>query len=127
MVQRRASRWIKRQTRPARSPLDEGLGITIRFAYPDDEVALRQLAALDSRTLPPGPLLLAVVAGELWAAVTLTGEPQAIADPFRHSAELVDLLHERAQRLTRRPEDRRRAQVPTSVPDTVCVRDGRMG
>ena len=60
-----------------RSPLDEGLGITIRFAYPDDDAALRRLAALDSQLLPPGPLLVAEVAGELWAAVSVTGAPRA--------------------------------------------------
>lgn len=84
----------------SRSPLDDGLGFTIRFAYPDDETALRHLAALDSQRLPAGPLLVAEVAGELWAAVGLTGEPRAIADPFRHTAELVALLGERADRLT---------------------------
>jgi hypothetical protein len=83
------------------SPLDEGLGITIRFAYPDDATALRRLASLDSKLLPSGQLLIAEVAGEVWAAVSVTGEGQAIADPFRHTAELVSLLHDRAHRLTR--------------------------
>jgi hypothetical protein len=87
-----------------RSPLDEGLGITIRFAYPDDAANLRRLAALDSQPLPHGPMLVAEVAGELWAAVSVTGESRAIADPFRHTAELVALLHERAERLTRSPQ-----------------------
>jgi hypothetical protein len=83
------------------SPLDEGLGITIRFAYPDDAAALQGLAALDSKPVPPGPLLVAEVAGELWAAISVTGEAGPIADPFRHTAELVVLLRERADRLTR--------------------------
>jgi hypothetical protein len=83
-----------------RSPLDDGLGFTIRFAYPDDDAALRVLAALDSQPLPPGPLLVADVGGSLWAAVTIGGEPRAIADPFHHTAELVALLRERADRLT---------------------------
>lgn len=87
-----------------RSPLDEGLGITIRFAYPDDAASLRRLAALDSKALPPGPMLVAEVTGELWAAVSITGEARAIADPFRHTAELVAVLHERAERLTRSPQ-----------------------
>lgn len=102
-------RIIKRRNshRPAvRSPLDEGLGITIRFAYPDDAAALRRLAALDSQPLPPGPLLVAEIAGELWAAVSVTGAPRAIADPFRYTSELVALLHERARRLTRRSRPR---------------------
>jgi len=85
----------------SRSPLDDGLGFTIRFAYPDDDSALRALAALDSQPVPAGPLLVAEVAGQLWAAVSLTGEPRAIADPFHHTAELVALLRERTDRLAR--------------------------
>jgi hypothetical protein len=96
---------IKRMTGSAavvdRSPLVDGLGFTIRFAYPDDHPALRQLAALDSQDVPDGPLLVAEVGGELWAAVTVLGGRCAIADPFHHTAELVALLHERAERLTR--------------------------
>ena len=99
-------KWRKSSRAAARSPLDEGLSITIRFAYPDDAAALRRLAALDSQLLPSGPLLVAEVAGELWAAVSATGGREAIADPFRHTAELVALLYERADRLTRRPSTR---------------------
>ena len=50
-----------------------------------------------------GPALVAEVGGELWAAVSLGGEPRAIADPFRPTAELVALLRERAKRLTQHP------------------------
>jgi len=95
-----------------RCPLDDGLGFTIRFGYPDDDEAVRLLAALDSQPVPAGPLLVAEVAGELWAAVTLAGAPQAIADPFRHTAGLVAILHQREERLTRhgrRPIARRPA------------------
>ena len=102
----RPSKWRNAHRFAARSPLDEGLGITIRFAYPDDAAALRRLAALDSQPPLPGPMLVAEVAGELWAAVSVTGAPRAMADPFRHTAELVALLHERADRLTRRPQPR---------------------
>lgn len=100
MVQR-LIKWWKTDRTATRSPLDDGLGFTIRFAYPDDHDALRRLAALDSQQIPAGPLLVAEVAGELWAAVSLAAEPRAIADPFHHTAELVAVLHERAGRLTR--------------------------
>ncbi|HEY2260600.1 MAG TPA: hypothetical protein VGH45_12840 [Solirubrobacteraceae bacterium] len=99
MLQRSIKRW---GNSPRRSPLDDGLGFTIRFASPEDDAALRRLAALDSQPLPPGPLLVAEVAGELWAGISLTDEPRAIADPFRHTAELVVLLRERADRLVGR-------------------------
>jgi hypothetical protein len=108
MLQEVARRLRTERSAP-RSPLDEGLGFTIRFAYPDDEAALRNLAALDCQALPPGPLLVAEVAGELWAAVSLSGQPRALADPFHHTAELLVLLRERADGLTRRP---RRATWP---------------
>ena len=72
--------------------------ITIRPAYADDQVALRRLAALDSATVPPGPLLLAEVGGELRAAISLR-DGRSIADPFERTVELVELLELRlAQR-----------------------------
>jgi hypothetical protein len=116
MVQR-INKWWYRRPRPARSPLDDGLGITIRFAYPDDDPALLRLAALDSRPVPPGACLVAEVDGELWAAVGVTGDRTSIADPFRHTAELVALLHERAQRLAAGP-----ARPRVSRPAVVAVR-----
>jgi hypothetical protein len=105
MLQKLITRGSGRRS-AGRSPLDVGLGFTIRFAYPDDAIALRRLAALDSQPVLDGPMLLAEVAGELWAAVALTGEPRAIADPFRPTAELVALLHGRRDRLTHRGRKR---------------------
>jgi hypothetical protein len=111
MLHRRIKwRTKRREGRP--SPLDHGLGFTVRFAYPDDHAALRRLAALDSSPPLPGPVLVAEVGGELWAAVTLAGEPRAIADPFHHTAELVALLRERADRLAARREQQRATAVP---------------
>jgi hypothetical protein len=65
--------------------------ITLRRAAPDDELDVIRLAALDSAAVPPTPLLLGEVDGELRAAVSLrTGS--AIADPFSRTADLVELL-----------------------------------
>jgi hypothetical protein len=65
--------------------------LTIRHADASDMGALFRLAALDSAAPLTGDALVAEVGGELWAAVELeTGS--AIADPFRQSGELVDLL-----------------------------------
>ena len=69
--------------------------ITIRPAYADDQVAVRRLAALDSATVPPGPLLLAEVGGALRAAISLR-DGRSIADPFERTAELVEVLELRA-------------------------------
>ena len=72
--------------------------ITIRLAAAADEAANRRLAVLDSAFLPKGELLLAETGSELWAAISVdTGH--AVADPFRPSADLVELLRLRAARI----------------------------
>ncbi len=48
--------------------------------------------------MPAGELLVAEVAGELWAAVSVQ-DARAIADPFRPSGALVALLTARARQL----------------------------
>jgi hypothetical protein len=65
--------------------------LTIRRADSSDAGALVRLAALDSAFPPTGDALLAEVGGEVWAAVEIDSGA-AIADPFRPSGELVDLL-----------------------------------
>jgi hypothetical protein len=70
--------------------------ITIRPAYADDQVSLARLAALDSADgVPPTPLLIAEVDGELRAALSLR-DRTAIADPFYPTADIVELLHAHA-------------------------------
>jgi hypothetical protein len=65
--------------------------LTISPADLADLAALDRLAALDSSSPPTGSTLVAEVGGELWAAVSIdTGA--AIADPFRPSGDLVELL-----------------------------------
>lgn len=90
---------------PARKPPDHAAGylrspaVTIRWATPDDARQLDILAALDEAPLPPAPLLLAFVGEELWAALSpATGA--MVADPFRPTLELADLLRERGRQLT---------------------------
>jgi hypothetical protein len=73
---------------------------TIRLASAGDAAAVQRLAALDSASSPDGELLLGEVGEELWAAVEIdTGT--AIADPFRPSAEIVELLRFRAEGMRR--------------------------
>jgi hypothetical protein len=114
MLQGLVNQWSRGRS-GGHSPLDDGQGFTIRFSYPDDETALQRLAALDSQAILAAPALVAEVGGELWAAVSLGGEPRAIADPFRPTAELVALLRERAERLTRRGRDRSVARPTETV------------
>ena len=66
--------------------------LTIRRADAADSGALARLAALDSASPPTGDALLAEVGNELWAAIEIDSGT-AIADPFRPSGELVELLH----------------------------------
>ena len=72
--------------------------LTLRFAFPDDERALRRLAALDSAAVPPTPALVAEVGGELRAALSLS-DGSAIADPFHFTQELTALLRARGAQL----------------------------
>ena len=72
--------------------------VIIRAARGSDGPALRRLAELDSRPLPSGDLLLAETGDEVVAALSLeTGA--GVADPFRHTADVVDLLAYRARGL----------------------------
>jgi hypothetical protein len=74
------------------------MDLTIRRATERDAAGLVRLAALDSRSPLAGACLVAEVGGELWAARSLqTGE--VAADPFRPTADLLALLHERARHL----------------------------
>jgi hypothetical protein len=73
--------------------------LTIRLATSDDAFAVRRLAVVDSSDPPTGSLLIAEVDDELWAALSLdTGA--AVADPFRPSGEVVDLLRFHAGHVT---------------------------
>jgi hypothetical protein len=95
-------------TMPADSSWNPAETLTIRLAVSADTEALGRLAQLDSAPPPaPVPLLVAEVGGELRAALPLDGGP-AIADPFRHTAELVAILAERTRQLA--PPPRRAAR-----------------
>jgi hypothetical protein len=76
--------------------------VVIRTATAHDEPHLVRLAALDTAPLPAGRVLLAEVDDEVQAAVEVsTG--RVVADPFRPTANLADLLRVRASRLAAAP------------------------
>jgi hypothetical protein len=79
-------------------------GLTVRVATQRDGEAVRLLAALEGLAMPRGRMLVAQVCGEVVAALPLNGGP-ALADPFRRSAQYVELLRLRARQL--RTEDER--------------------
>jgi hypothetical protein len=95
---------------PARS----GDEITIRLSSPDDRAAILRLAELDGRRAPSGQSILAIVGGELRAALSLGGR-EAVADPFRPTSRLVELLRVRDAALDERRTGARRA-LRASVP-----------
>lgn len=72
--------------------------ITLRYGFPDDAEAIGRLAALDSGEVPRAPILLAEVAGELRAALSLA-DGNVVAHPFYATRTLVQLLGARAQQL----------------------------
>lgn len=81
--------------------------VLIRAARGSDGPALRRLAILDSSVVPAGGLLVAEADGELIAARSLT-TGEAIADPFRPSADVLALLALRAGAIVAPDRPRRR-------------------
>ena len=72
--------------------------ISIRFAAPADRDDGARLAELDSAGRVEGDALVALVDGELRAALALDRD-RVIADPFEPTAELATLLELRARQL----------------------------
>jgi hypothetical protein len=83
-----------RAATPARGALGGDLAdgsVTLRPCRAEDRVRLARLAALDSSETLAGPVLLAVVGGEVRAALSLTDGTVA-TDPFEATAALASLL-----------------------------------
>jgi hypothetical protein len=79
--------------------------LTIRRATHEDDQALRALAILDSALPLRGEVLVAQLDGAVVAAISLM-DGRSIADPFRPSADTVEIL-----RMRRRHEQRSRHVV----------------
>jgi hypothetical protein len=77
--------------------------VTLRLADAADGAALDRLAQRDCRFLPPGPHLLAERDGRIEAAVSLASG-ELVADPFRRTEELCELLRCHAGEVRVRPE-----------------------
>jgi hypothetical protein len=86
-----------------KSPIDvagyrRSPAVTIRWATADDAGRLATLAEFEEASVPAAPVLVGFVGDELWVAVSVsTGA--TISDPFRPSAEVADLVLERARQL----------------------------
>ena len=99
-----ATTFLKRLLGPVQQVPTGASTLTLRYAGPADTAAIDQLAQLDSRRAPRGVVLVAEVAGELWAAASLD-DGHVIADPFRPTGELTALLTARARQLRRASRD----------------------
>ncbi len=110
---------LRRKSRVGIGGYRRSPAVTIRWATPADARQVAILAELDEAPVPPAPILLAFVGGELWVAASV-GTGAVICDPFRPSAELAALVLERGRQLTV-PELRRARtgvlRVPSSVPE----------
>jgi hypothetical protein len=108
MTPMRATETLKKLLGPTQDGTVASPDVTIRYARPDDALALLDLADLDSSRPPHGVVLVAEVGGRIWAAHSLD-DGHAIADPFRPTGELAFLLAERARQLSSaaRPPRRR--------------------
>jgi hypothetical protein len=70
--------------------------IAIRPPAADEAAAVRRLAYLDSQRPLRGDVLLALVDAEPLAAISLA-DGRVVADPFRHTADLVGMLRLRIE------------------------------
>jgi|1185.fasta_scaffold459828_2 hypothetical protein len=81
--------------------------VTIRRAGSHDAVAIKLLAMLDSTPQLRGHVLVAESGGLVLAAISLE-DGRVAADPFFPTADLVELLRARAERLELEHTPRRR-------------------
>ena len=88
--------------RPAIEPADlPEDAVLVRRATARDAARIRTLALLDDRRLPDGPFIVAELAGEAVAAMSLSSG-QIVADPFRRTRDAADLLRMRAAQIAER-------------------------
>jgi hypothetical protein len=82
--------------------------LLLRPAAAEDVRALRRLAELDSAAPLRAPVHVAIVDGDLIAAVSLA-DGRAVADPFRPTADVLAVLREHAGPP---PRAERRRRIP---------------
>ena len=88
--------------------------LIIRLARDDDRASLATLAQLDSGRAPAHPVLLAEADGGVVAALSLL-DGASVADPFRPTADVVDLLRVRAAAVSTDAHARRGLRLGAAV------------
>jgi len=108
-----AARSARAARQARRGSVAAGLRLVLRRSTAEDEQALARLARLDSAPSPTGDMLVAEVDERIVAAVPFGGG-RPIADPFRPTADIVELLQVRAEYVSplRRPAPRKRFHLP---------------
>jgi hypothetical protein len=89
------SRRSKRSTSGRMGGYDS---VAVRVARAEDESAIHRIASLDGKKAPAGRVLVAEADAEIIAALPIGGG-QAVADPFRWTADVVALMEMRAEQL----------------------------
>ena len=87
------------------SPDSPAPTVALRLAERDEAAMVRRLAALDDQPALEGRVLLALIDGEVEAAISLD-DRRVIANPFLATRDVVQLLRVRAQHIAG-PDPRR--------------------
>jgi hypothetical protein len=93
-VAARSARAARRARKAA--AVSDGDRLVLRRAAAEDAPALARLARLDSAPRPSGAMLVGEIDGRIVAAVPFAGG-RPIADPFRPTADIVELLRTRVE------------------------------
>jgi hypothetical protein len=101
-----AARAVRSRPEKSSRERDRSAGVNVRLFAERDIDGIKQLAALDEKPIPTGGVLVAEQDGELVAALPLDGG-QALADPFKPTADIVTLLRVRARQLRQVSSDDR--------------------
>ena len=88
--------------------------LTIRHAEPGDDAAIAILSERDSAAPPRGPRLIAEIDGVAMAAMSLA-EGTCVADPFRPTADIVEVLRTRRAQLVPAARARRLLEIRPSA------------
>ena len=78
--------------------MDSQPGLSLRAATPRDAHAIRTVAHLDSSRAPDEDALVGEVSGEIVAVIGMR-DGHVVADPFRPTAGVVELLRTRRSQL----------------------------
>lgn len=104
---RRSSAAATATETTSRAVVERAGTIALRPADPDEAAIVRRLAALDNTRELTGDVLLAIVDGEVVAALSLS-DRRVVADPFLPTQDAVALLRLRADHLAGLKQRRRR-------------------